>query len=141
MAKKYLGLAAGLLLLAGCTNNDFADKGANVPVGQVRTINNITASMDNADTRVFLDGTQVKWEDGDAIYVFSDKEDSGWHEYELSSLNPSTGVAEFSGDALTGSEFYAFYPEPVDVDFTSQIVTVPWDYEAIYSQVNYTTKY
>ncbi|MCR5575050.1 MAG: hypothetical protein K6F78_09575 [Bacteroidaceae bacterium] len=137
MKKLIYGLASLLLAAVGCTNNDFSDQGAIVPDGQKRTISSITASMDNAETRVFLDGKQVKWEDGDAIYAFSDEENTGWHEYELSSLNPSTGVAEFSGDALTGSEFYAFYPEPVDVDFTSQIVTVPWDYEAIYSQVNY----
>lgn len=53
MTKKYLGFAAGLLLLAGCTNNDFTDNGANVPDGQVRTISSITATLDQADTRLF----------------------------------------------------------------------------------------
>ena len=132
MAKKYLGLAAGLLLLAGCSNNDFIDEGTTAPEGQMRTISTINATMDNADTRLYLDGNQVAWEDDDVIYAFSDGETTDWHEYSLSYLYPTTGVADFSGDELTGSEFYAFYPEPEIVNWTNHTATIPWDYDVIY---------
>ena len=132
MTKKYLGFVAGLLLLVGCSNNDFTNNGANVPDGQKRTISTINATMDNADTRLFLDGNQVAWEDDDVIYAFSDEETTDWHEYSLSYLYPTTGVADFSGDELTGSEFYAFYPEPEVVNWSNHTATIPWDYDVIY---------
>ena len=137
MTKKYLGFAAGLLLLAGCTNNDFTDNGANVPDGQVRTISSITATLDQADTRLVLENNLLVWEGQEHAFVFSDMETVGLHDYELSYLDLKLNTADFYGDEISGSEFYAFIPEPKAVDFSANEATLRWGYDVIYDQVNY----
>ena len=111
MTKKYLGLAAGLLLLAGCTNNDFIDNGIS-PEGQKRTISTINATIDGADTRVNLvDGKKLVWLASDHISVFSDDEDNGWITRFDITDGIGTSTATFKGESeVSGSEFYAFYP-------------------------------
>ncbi len=134
MTKKYLGFAAGLLLLAGCSNNDFTDSGTNkAPEGQMRTISTISATMDNADTRLYMKENQVWWKGNESIYVFSDLEASGWNEYKYSTSNPDMS-AVFSGDEISGTEFYALLPEPYAIEGTT--VTVPWKYEILYDKMN-----
>ncbi|MBQ7552999.1 MAG: hypothetical protein IJT46_01380 [Bacteroidaceae bacterium] len=140
MVKKSLGILAGLLLLAGCSNNDFTDNGAIVPDGQLSTINSITATMDAADTRVVLDKNQVLWEDQEHVYVFSNTETTDVHDYEMAGLDSKLNAAQFSGDEISGSEFYAFYPQPLEVDFSAKEATVHWVYDKIYEQVNYQCK-
>jgi hypothetical protein len=134
MTKKYLGFAASLLLLAGCSNNDFTDSGTNkAPEGQMRTISTISATMDNADTRLYMKENQVWWKGNESIYVFSDLEASGWNEYKYSTSNPDMS-AVFSGDEISGTEFYALLPEPYAIEGTT--VTVPWKYEILYDKMN-----
>ena len=138
MTKKYLGLAAGLLLLAGCSNNDFTNYGANdAPEGQMRTISTISASVDNADTRLVLENNQLIWEGQEYAYVFSDTETVGFHDYKMSYLDSKLNTADFSGDEISGTEFYAFIPSPSAVNFSAKEATLRWGYDVIYDQVNY----
>ncbi|MBO7419428.1 MAG: hypothetical protein J6U14_10930 [Bacteroidaceae bacterium] len=135
MAKKYLGFAAVLLLLAGCSNNDFTDNGANVPESQLSAISTINAMMDNADTRLYLNENEVRWKGNETIYVFSDIESANWYEYKLSTIR-SDMSAEFAGDAISGTEFYALHPKPTAVDGTARTATIPWKYEILYDKMN-----
>ena len=142
MTKKYLGLAAGLLLLAGCSNNDFIDEGTTAPEGQMRTISTINATMGNADTRVqLLNNHKMAWEDDDQILVFSDTSD-GAYVYSMSYLSdPQEAV--FSGREVTGTEFYSIYPAGTwddDFDSSKNEVSIPWNYYAVYdgTDVDYT---
>ncbi len=139
MTKKYLGLAAGLLFLAGCSNNDFTDNGANnAPEGQKRSISTITATMEGtADTRLFLSDKWLVWDAADEILVLSDEGDAtNPQRFRATSVDYTTGVAQFSGNPVYGSEFYAFYPVPIDYNTLTDVAIVPWDYAAIYNEVN-----
>lgn len=136
MTKKYLGFVAGLLLLTGCSNNDFTNNGANVPDGQKRTISTIQASMDQAGTRLVLENNQLIWEGQEHAFVFSDTETVGMHDYEMSYLDTKLNTADFSGDEISGTEFYAFIPSPSAVDFSAKEATLRWGYDVIYAQVN-----
>ncbi len=139
MIKKILGLAAGLLLLAGCSNNDFTDNGANnAPEGQKRSISTITATMEGtADTRLFLSDKWLVWDAADEILVLSDEGDAtNPQRFRATSVDYTTGVAQFSGNPVYGSEFYAFYPVPIDYNTLTDVAIVPWDYAAIYNEMN-----
>ena len=139
MLKKYLGLAAGLLLLAACSNNDFTDNGANnAPEGQKRSISTITATMEGtADTRLFLSDKWLVWDAADEILVLSDEGDAtNPQRFRATSVDYTTGVAQFSGNPVYGSEFYAFYPVPIDYNTLTDVAIVPWDYAAIYNEMN-----
>ena len=133
MTKKYLGLAAGLLLLAGCSNNDFIDKGTTTPEGQMRTISTINATMDNADTRVQLkDGNQLIWNEDDVINVFSDE--GSYHNYTLTS-GAGTTSATFAGDEITGNQFYALFCNTIfNLDRENDEVSMYWDSDAIFGK-------
>ncbi len=134
MLKKYLGLAAGLLLLAGCSNNDFIDNGATTPEGQKRSISTITATMESADTRLFYLGeNKLYWDAGDKILVLSDEGDAtNPQHFQATSVDYDTGVARFEGNPVYGSEFYAFYPLPSSHNWLTNVAVIPWDYTAIY---------
>ena len=133
MLKKYLGLAAGLLLLAGCSNNDFIDNGATTPEGQMRTISSINATMDNADTRVQLkNGNQLIWNEDDVINVFSDE--GSYHNYTLTS-GAGTTSATFAGDEITGNQFYALFCNTIfNLDRENDEVSMYWDSDAIFGK-------
>ena len=135
MIKKILGLAAGLLFLAGCSNNDFTDNGMNnAPEGQRRSISTITATMESADTRLFFLGeNKLYWDAGDKILVLSDEGDAtNPQHFQATSVDLDTGVALFKGNPVYGSEFYAFYPLPSSHNWLTNVAVIPWDYTAIY---------
>ena len=135
MLKKYLGLAAGLLFLAGCSNNDFTDNEVNnAPEGQKRSISTITATMESADTRLFYLGeNELYWDAGDKILVLSDEGDAtNPQHFQATSVDYDNGVALFKGNPVYGSEFYAFYPIPPNYNWLTNVAIIPWDYTAIY---------
>lgn len=138
MKKLYYSLTALLFVAAGCSNNDFMDnEGTPAPVAKSQTITSINATIDNADTRTYLEGGhQVAWEDNDLITVFSD-ETRAASPFSISTITSPTS-ATFVGLAVTGSEFYAVYPNPLfSFNIDEHTITIPWDYAIIYSQVNY----
>ena len=133
MTKKYLGFVAGLLLLTGCSNNDFIDKGTTAPEGQMSTISTINATMDNADTRVQLkDGNQLIWNEDDVINVFSD--DGPYRNYTLTS-GAGTSSATFTGDEVAGNQFYALFCNTIfNLDRENEEVSMYWDSDAIFGK-------
>ena len=107
-------LAGCLLALGGCSNDEFKQTPTN---DGTKTITSLTATLgDNANTRLhIIDGTQggdkrLGWQWGDDIEVYSDQ-DTETHIFYVNSINDSETVATFSGDAVTGNTFYAFFPE------------------------------
>lgn len=122
MIKKYLGIVAGMLLLAGCSNNDFTDNSYftdnsnnKVQKGGPTSITTIEATIgDGVDTRAFVvnDATagnkSVAWSEGDEILVLSDIQHNPIP-YGMVGLEDN--VATFCGDPVEGEEkFYALYP-------------------------------
>jgi len=114
MNKKYVGIVAGMLLLAGCSNDEmFNDQ----PVNNegVKSFTTFTGTLaDVAGTRAYLgdadeSGTnkRVFWDNYESITVFSDVEPE-FQRY--SSTSVSDNVATFSGNKVTGNKFYALYP-------------------------------
>ncbi len=135
MVKKYLGIVAGLLMLAGCSNNDFTDNGI-APEGQKRTISTVSATIEGADTRVDLvDGKKLVWLASDHISVFSDDEDNGWITRFDITDGIGTSTATFKGESeVSGSEFYAFYPgTEFKLNQSAQTVYFYWIYDVIFS--------
>lgn len=117
MNKKYIGIVTGLLLLAGCANED-AILEPSATDGGVKTFTSFTATLgDVADTRAYLgDGPaegsrRVYWHDNDQITVFSDLE-SDFQEYSIGSHDGNRAV--FGGDEISGNQFYALYPVAED---------------------------
>lgn len=117
MNKKYIGIVTGLLLLAGCANED-AILEPSATDGGVKTFTSFTATLgDVADTRAYLgngpaEGSRrVYWHDNDQITVFSDLE-SDFQRYNIGSHEENRAV--FGGDEISGNEFYALYPVAED---------------------------
>lgn len=117
MNKKYIGIVTGLLLLAGCANED-AILEPSATDGGVKTFTSFTATLgDVADTRAYLgDGPaegsrRVYWHDNDQITVFSDLE-SDFQRYNIGSHEENRAV--FGGDEISGNQFYALYPVAED---------------------------
>jgi len=110
--KKYIGMLIGLLLLAGCANDEFKND-ANTE--GVKSFTSLTAIMgEMADTRAHITESAVSgrksvaWDEGDEILVFSDT-DKDFKTYTLTSIE--NGAGEFSGQKVSGSKkFYALYP-------------------------------
>lgn len=115
MNKKYMCIAAGLLILAGCSNEDAALEQQGVAAEGVKTFTSFTATLgDMADTRAYLaDGPEaglksVFWNEWENMIVFSD-EDAEWKEYSTEGSGAGA-TASFIGDEVSGNEFYALYP-------------------------------
>ena len=108
-----MSIVAGLLLLAGCSNDDaILEQG--VTNGAVKTFSSFTATLgDAADTRTYLgygsaeDSRRVFWNEYDEINVFTD-ENSDFQSYWALEVDGNT--AKFTGEELSGNEFYALYP-------------------------------
>lgn len=119
MNKKYLGIVAGLLLLAGCSNDEtFTEKKA-VDDG-VKTFTSFTATLDDvAGTRAFLGDAdamgnkkRVFWEGFEKIRVYSDMQTEPvvFYPDQLNDDNTLT----FKGPQITGKKFYALCPSNKD---------------------------
>jgi uncharacterized protein YjdB len=123
MSKKYLGIVAGMLLLAGCSNNDFTDNrnftdtsnNNKVQQAEPTSITTVQATIGDAvDTRAIVmnDATagnkSVAWSEGDEILVLSDLQHDP---IPYGMIDLEDNVATFCGDAVAGEEkFYALYP-------------------------------
>jgi hypothetical protein len=111
MNKKYIGIVAGLLMLAGCSNNENIMEPAAVNGGGMKTFSTFTATLgDVADTRAYLvEGENgmmdVNWQDDDCISVFSENDTLV---YEIMDYNAN--IATFGGHEISGNEFHALYP-------------------------------
>lgn len=101
--KKYLFMAvAGMLALSSCSND--SDE---LVINETPHEMTFTAGYGEA-TRAAISGTSVTWEDGDAIKVFSTKNNTGIN-FSLST-GAGSNSATFTGEAVDDSKFYAVYP-------------------------------
>ena len=120
MQKKYIGFVAGLLLLAGCSDNDQVFNQVDESVGsntKVKSFTSFTASIDGtAETRACIvdgktDGNKsLAWNDDldEWIHVFSDADQAGVStDYKLQSVKDNVGT--FIGNAVSGDTFFAVY--------------------------------
>lgn len=114
MKKLNLALMVGLLILAGCSNDEFNKYKGNEGV---KTITSLTATLnEKADTRLhIIDGWEggdklLGWQYGDRIEVYSDL-DADTRIYDVTNIAEGETVAYFVGDEVTGNTFYAFFPE------------------------------
>ena len=112
MKKIYMGVVAGLLLLAGCSDND-----ENLVQGDegVKSITSLTATIgDSPNTRAYIiNGIErgkkdVGWSENDEILVFSDTQQK-FRTYHLEGVVDNVGT--FGGNMVKGNQFfYALYP-------------------------------
>lgn len=123
MNKKYLGIVAGLLLLAGCANDENVIEQQGVASG-VKTYSSFTATLDNAsETRAqILDGDtngakQIVWTSYDVINVWTDTHADP---EPFAFATSRDGVGYFAGYAISGNEFNAvFAPRGWNFDETN----------------------
>ena len=94
-----------------CTSDDFIDK----TIEGVKSFTSFTASLgEKADTRIYLSNTAqegkicVIWNEDDEIAMLSDLE-SDFKTFHVSSITEDN-IATFNGEAISGKEFYAYYP-------------------------------
>ncbi|MBR4381846.1 MAG: hypothetical protein IKP48_11410 [Bacteroidaceae bacterium] len=120
MQKKYIGIVAGLLFLAGCSDNDQVFNQVNEGSGadvKAKSFTSFTASMDGAaDTRAYIvngsahGNKSLAWNEdlNEWIHVFSNTDLPGVStDYKLQSV--SDNVGNFVGNAVSGDTFYAVY--------------------------------
>lgn len=111
MKKVYYGLFAGLLALAGCTNDEFQEE---IGAQGLKSFNTINVTLgEGATTRAYISnpagsGTlNLAWNEYDEIAVFSDIQT----DFTIFRLSSASGEkAEFVGDTVEGNTFYVVYP-------------------------------
>ncbi|MBQ8008079.1 MAG: hypothetical protein IJ256_00925 [Bacteroidaceae bacterium] len=110
MKNKYIGIVAGLLLLAGCSNDDFTKEVQ--PQQKLTSFTTAKATIGEiATTRAHLvdaasGGKAVVWDNDDYIYLSSDTQQE-LVQYSMSGIE--NNVATFGGDEVSGNKFYAVY--------------------------------
>ena len=113
MNLKIVGIVAGMLLLAGCSNDEKVFELQGNAEG-VKTFTSFTAILsDVVGTRAYFDDVssdgvrRVYWQKGDVISVYSDT-DTEPQKYILASLTEDN-IATFTGEEVTGNTFYAVF--------------------------------
>ena len=107
MKKTLFGLAAGLLLFAGCSGDELLQELQVDNSGGVKTFTSFTATLDDvAGTRVHLEnGNKAVWDQYERIGVFSDVQD-----VQPFTLSAEDNYTVFKGAAIGGTQFIGFYP-------------------------------
>lgn len=111
MKKVYYGLFAGLLALAGCTNDEFQEE---IGAQGLKSFNTINVTLgEGATTRAYISnpassGTlNLAWNEYDEIAVFSDTQ-TDFTSFRFGSA--SGEKATFVGNKVEGNTFYVVYP-------------------------------
>ncbi len=111
MNKKYIGFMAGLLMLAGCSNDDQIAEQQAVDSG-VKSFSSFTATINQGDTRAYIvDGEiggpkKVSWDVGDEIAVMADNRDVK-HNFTVQRIENNVGY--FEGNEVEGESFIGIY--------------------------------
>lgn len=101
---RILTLAAAALISAACGNEDFLENPGNEAAKPVL----MTFTADGPQTRTQLDGHDVHWTEGDQIALWDGSEAYQKLMVDAESINGSK--ATFSGPAIPGADYTAFYP-------------------------------
>ena len=102
---RILTLAAAALISAACGNEDFLE---NNPGNEAAKPVLMTFTADGPQTRTQLDGHDVHWTEGDQIALWDGSEAYQKLMVDAESINGSS--ATFSGPAIPGADYTAFYP-------------------------------
>lgn len=119
--KTMLALMAGAMLFTACSSDDEFENINEQKASSLKPMT-FTASMEEQGgaTRATIDGTFIKWENGDKISIFDgSSENNGNQEFTLAT-GGGTISATFTGSAAAASTYYALYPY---VAGTSRTVT------------------
>lgn len=125
---RILSLAAAVLTLAACGNEEFIE---NNPGNEAAKPVPMTFTADGPQTRTQLDGHDVHWTEGDQIALW---DGSGAYQklmVDAESINGSK--ATFSGPATPGADYTAFYPliAVESMDATSVTFNLPAEQTAV----------
>ena len=125
---RILSLAAAVLTLAACGNEEFIE---NNPGNEAAKPVPMTFTADMPQTRTLLDGLNVHWVEYDEIAIW---DGSGAYQkfmVDAESINGSN--ATFSGTALPGVDYTAFYPliAVESMDATSVVFNLPAEQTAV----------
>ena len=102
---RILTLAAAALISAACGNEDFLE---NNPGNEAAKPVPMTFTAGMPQTRTQLDGLNVHWTEGDQIALWDGSEAYQKLMVDAASINGSS--ATFSGPAIPGANYTAFYP-------------------------------
>ena len=102
---RILSLAAAVLTLAACGNEEFIE---NNPGNEAAKPEFMTFTASAPQTRTQLDGLNVNWTAGDQIALWDGSEAYQKFMVDAESINGSN--ATFSGTALPDANYTAFYP-------------------------------
>lgn len=125
---RILSLAAAVLTLAACGNEEFIE---NNPGNEAAKPVPMTFTAGMPQTRTQLDGLNVNWSEGDQIALWDGSEPYQKFMVDAESINGSN--ATFSGTALPGVDYTAFYPliAVESMDATSVVFNLPAEQTAV----------
>ena len=125
---RILSLAAAVLTLAACGNEEFIE---NNPGNEAAKPEFMTFTASAPQTRTQLDGLNVNWTAGDQIALWDGSEPYQKFMVDAESINGSN--ATFSGTALPGVDYTAFYPliAVESMDATSVVFNLPAEQTAV----------
>lgn len=101
---RILTLAAAALISAACGNEDFLENPGNEAAKPVL----MTFTADGPQTRTQLDGHDVLWSEGDQIALWDGSE--AYQKLMVDAASIDGSKATFSGPAIPGADYTAFYP-------------------------------
>lgn len=102
---RILSLAAAVLTLAACGNEEFIE---NNPGNEAAKPVPMTFTAGMPQTRTQLDGLNVHWSEGDQIAIWDGSGE--YQKFMVDAESISGSNATFSGTALPGADYTAFYP-------------------------------
>lgn len=101
---RILTLAAAALISAACGNEDFLEN----PGSEAAKPVPMTFTADVPQTRTQLDGHDVHWTEGDQIALWDGSE--AYQKLMVDAASIDGSKATFSGPAIPGADYTAFYP-------------------------------
>lgn len=124
---RILTLAAAALISAACGNEDFLENPGNEAAKPVL----MTFTADGPQTRTQLDGHDVLWSEGDQIALWDGSE--AYQKLMVDAESIDGSKATFSGPAIPGADYTAFYPliAVESMDATSVTFNLPAEQTAV----------
>lgn len=121
-------MAAAALISAACGNEDFLE---NNPGNEAAKPVLMTFTADGPQTRTQLDGHDVLWSEGDQIALWDGSE--AYQKLMVDAESIDGSKATFSGPAIPGANYTAFYPliAVESMDATSVTFNLPAEQTAV----------
>lgn len=125
---RILSLAAAVLTLAACGNEEFMD---NNPGNEAAKPVPMTFTAGMPQTRTQLDGLNVHWVEYDEIAIWDGS--GAYQKFMVDAESINGSKATFSGPAIPGADYTAFYPliAVESMDATSVNFNLPAEQTAV----------